>query len=91
MSQSFVLQLWKLMPTALGSPTTSGEEPFPFFIEEALQPSDHLHGPPLNPLQKLHIFPMLGAPDLEAIVLMEPYKGRAEGYSHLLLPAGHLF
>jgi len=68
MSQSFVLQLWKLMPTALGSPTTSGEEPFPFFIEEALQPSDHLHGPPLDPLQQLHVLLVLRAPELDEVL-----------------------
>ena len=27
------------------------------FIGEVLQPSDHHHGPSLNHLQKLHIFP----------------------------------
>mgnify|MGYP001853276447 FL=1 len=29
--------------------------PQPVFIEEVLQPSDHLRGPPLDPLQQLHI------------------------------------
>jgi len=38
----------------------------PVFIEEVLQPSDHLQGHPLDSLQKLHIFIVLGDPDLDA-------------------------
>ena len=29
-----------------------------------LQPSDHFCGPPLDPLQQVHVFPVLGAPEL---------------------------
>ena len=36
--------------------------PLPFLIGEVLQPSDHLSGPSLDPLQELHILPVLGAP-----------------------------
>ena len=32
----------------------------PVFIGEVLQSPAHSRGPPLDPLQKLHIFPMLG-------------------------------
>ena len=39
--------------------------PQPSFIGEVLQPLDHLCGSPLDPLQKLHIFPVFGAPDLD--------------------------
>ena len=60
-----------------------------FFIGEALQSSDHLHVPPLNSLQLLCILPVLGAPGLDAVLQMEPHKGRAEGDNHLPLPAGH--
>ena len=30
-------------------------------IGEVLHPSDHLRGPPMNPLQELHVFLMLRA------------------------------
>jgi len=36
--------------------------PQPFLIGEVLQPSDHLSSPPLDPLQELHVLPVLGAP-----------------------------
>ena len=36
----------------------------PFFIGEEPQPSAHLHGPPLDLLWQLHIFPVLGVPGL---------------------------
>jgi len=32
-----------------------------------LQPSDHLHGPPLDLLQQLFICLVLGAPELDAV------------------------
>ena len=35
--------------------------PQPFLIGEVLLPSDHLSGPPLDPLQQLHTLPLLGA------------------------------
>ena len=35
--------------------------PQPFPTGEVLQPSDHLSGPPLDPLQELHVLPVLGA------------------------------
>ena len=35
--------------------------PQPFFIGEVLQPSDHLSSRPLDPLQELHVFLVLGA------------------------------
>ena len=42
--------------------------PQPVFIGEVLQPSDRLCGPPLDPLQQLHIFPVLGALDLDTVL-----------------------
>ncbi|KAK4810174.1 hypothetical protein QYF61_010486 [Mycteria americana] len=38
----------------------------PVFIGKVLQPSDHLHGPPLDLLQQVHVLLMLGAPELNA-------------------------
>ena len=52
----------------------------------------HLCGPPLDPLQKLHIFSVLGAPDLDAVLhtfQMRPHKGKVEGNNHLHSPAGY--
>ena len=49
------------------------------FIGEVFQPLDHLHRPPLDPLQKLHILPVLGAPDSDAILQLGPHEGRTEG------------
>ena len=43
-------------------------------IGEVLQPADHLCGPPVDPLQQLHIAPLLGTPGLNAV---------------LSLPSGH--
>ncbi|KAK4829738.1 hypothetical protein QYF61_006447 [Mycteria americana] len=39
----------------------------PVFIGEVLQPSDHLHGPPLDLLQQVHVL-MLGAPELNTVL-----------------------
>ena len=62
------------------SPLQTEEAQFlqPVFIGEMLQPSEHLRGPPLDPLQKLHIFPVLRSPELDAVLHMGPHKGRVE-------------
>ncbi|KAK4827897.1 hypothetical protein QYF61_022320 [Mycteria americana] len=39
----------------------------PFFIGEVLQPSDLFCSPPLDLLQQVHVFPVLRAPELDAI------------------------
>ena len=60
--------------------------PQPLLIGEVLQPSDHLSDPPLDPLQELHVLPVLGCstPD-----------GASQDLSrvgnHLPLPTGHPF
>jgi len=59
----------------------------PFFVRDVLQPSEHLHGPPLDLLQHLHIFPKLVAPGLDAVLQMESHKDRAEGDNPLPQPA----
>ena len=53
-----------------------------------LQPSDHLHGPPLAPLQQLQVFPVLRAPELDTGLQMGCHQSRAEGQNHLPQPAG---
>jgi len=65
--------------------------PKPFFIGEVLQPSDHLSGPPLDPLQELHVLPVVGVPGLGAVLQMGSQKSWVEGDNHLPLPAGHPF
>ena len=49
--------------------------PQPFLIAEVLQPSDHLSGPPLDPLQELHVIRVLGALGLDAVLQMGPHRG----------------
>ena len=48
--------------------------PQPFLIGEVLQPSDHLSGSPLDPLQELHVLSVLGTPGLDAVLQMGPHK-----------------
>jgi len=60
------------------------------FIGEVLQSLDHLRDPPLEPVQKFHIFPLLSAPDLDAVLHLGPHRGRIEGDKHLLCSAGFL-
>ena len=37
-----------------------------------LQPSDHLSGPPLDPLKELHVLPVLGVSSLDAVNIACP-------------------
>lgn len=49
----------------------SVEEPLlsqPVLVGKVIQPSEHPHGPPLDPLQQLHAFPVLG-PSVQDVVL----------------------
>ncbi|KAK4823229.1 hypothetical protein QYF61_027570, partial [Mycteria americana] len=47
----------------------------PFFIGEVFQPSDHFHGPPLDPLQQVHVFLVLGTPELDAVLQAQEVEG----------------
>ena len=60
-----------------------------FIIGQVLQHSDHLCGPPLDPLQHLHALFELGAPGQTAVLQVRPHKGRVERDNALPLPAGH--
>jgi len=42
--------------------------PQSFITEEMFRYSDHLCGPSLDPLQKLNIFLVLGAPGLDSVL-----------------------
>ena len=46
--------------------------PQPVFAGEVLQPSEHLCGPPLDPLQQLPVLLVLGPPDLDTVLQMGP-------------------
>lgn len=48
-----------------------------FHSGELLQPSDHLHCPPLGPLQLVHIFLVLEALDLDTLFQVWPHKGQS--------------
>lgn len=65
------------------------KETQPFFMEEVLHLFDHLHGPPLDLLQKLqhrwmwiHLS-VLGFPSLNTVVQMGPHKCRVDGDNHI--------
>ncbi|KAK4824277.1 hypothetical protein QYF61_012837 [Mycteria americana] len=56
---------------------------------EVFQPSDHFCGPPLDPLQQVHVFPVLRTPELDAVLQVGSHQRGAEGQYHLPRPAGH--
>ncbi|KAK4816043.1 hypothetical protein QYF61_011051 [Mycteria americana] len=61
----------------------------PFLIGEVLQPPDHFCGPPLDLLQQVHVFPVLRAPELDAVLQVGSHQSRGEGQDHLPQPTGH--
>ena len=63
--------------------------PQPVLIGEVLQPSDYLRCPPLDTLQHIHVLPMLGAPELDAVVQVGSHESGIKGQNHLPRPAGH--
>ena len=60
----------------------------PFLIGEVFHPSDHFCGPPLDPLQQLHVLIVLGDAELDAVLQMRCHQSRAKGQNHLPQPAG---
>jgi len=46
---------------------------------------------PLDPLQQVHVFPVLRAPELDTGLQVGSHQSRAEEQNHLPLPAGHAF
>lgn len=67
------------------------KEPQTFFIGVVLQPADHLHGPPLDLLQQIHDFHVLGNPDLDTVLHVGSHEDRVEWDNHLSCPANHPF
>ncbi|KAK4824005.1 hypothetical protein QYF61_009219 [Mycteria americana] len=56
---------------------------------EVFHPSDHFCGPPLDPLQQVHVFPVLRSPELDAVLQVGSHQSRVEGQNPLPQPAGH--
>ncbi|KAK4816062.1 hypothetical protein QYF61_011070 [Mycteria americana] len=56
---------------------------------EVFHPPDHFCGPPLDPLQQVHVFPVLRAPELDAVLQVGSHQSGGEGQNHLPGPAGH--
>ena len=54
-----------------------------------LHPSDQLCGPPQDSLQQLDVSPVLGPPELDAVLQVGSHKSGVEGQDHLPRPAGH--
>jgi len=44
----------------------------------------------MDPLQQLHIIPVLESPGLNALLHIGPHEGGVEGDTHLLCPASYL-
>jgi len=61
----------------------------PVLIGKVLQPSDHLCGPPLDPLQHIHVLLMLVAPELDAVLQVGSQESGVKRHNHLPRPAGH--
>ena len=56
---------------------------------EVLHPSDHFCHLPLDPLQQVHVFPVLRATELDAGLQVGSHHSTVEGQNHLPRPAGH--
>ena len=46
-------------------------------------------GPPLDPLQQVHVFPVLGSPELDAVLQVGSHESGGEGQNPLPRPASH--
>ncbi|KAJ7420830.1 Cohesin subunit SA-2 [Willisornis vidua] len=61
----------------------------PVFIGEVFYSFVHLHDPPLDLLQQVHIILMLGAPELDTALQVGSHQSKVKGQKHLPQPAGH--
>ncbi|KAK4822945.1 hypothetical protein QYF61_023445 [Mycteria americana] len=92
------------LPPGASTPASSSDDITPVFLQqrifadsvklrrdkrEVFHPSDHFCGPPLDLLQQVHVFPVLRAPELDAVLQVGSHQSRVEGQNHLPRPAGH--
>jgi len=61
----------------------------PFLTGEVFHPSDNFCGPPLDPLQQVHIFPVLRAPELNGGLQVGSHQRGAAGQNLLPEPADY--
>ncbi|KAK4830124.1 hypothetical protein QYF61_008551 [Mycteria americana] len=59
----------------------------PFFRGAVFLPSDHFCAPSLELLEQVHVFLVLGTPELDTV--LQEGSHRVEGENHLPRPAGH--
>jgi len=55
----------------------------PLFTGEVFHPSDRLCGPPLDPLQQVHVLLVLGAPELDTGLQVRSPQSGVERQNHL--------
>ncbi|KAK4825246.1 hypothetical protein QYF61_025645, partial [Mycteria americana] len=74
-------------------PTLPLQNPMPLLSTsgrgEVFHPSDPLCGPPLDPLQQVHVFPVLRTPELNTVLQVGSHQSGVEGQNPLIQPAGH--
>jgi len=61
----------------------------PVLLGEVFQPSDDFCGPPLDPLQQVHVCLLLRAPEPDAGLQVGSHQSTVEGQNHLPQRAGH--
>ncbi|KAK4833081.1 hypothetical protein QYF61_027743 [Mycteria americana] len=61
----------------------------PFFVGVVFHPSEIFHGPLLDPLQQVHVFPVLKVPELDAVLQVRSHQSGLERQNHIPGPAGH--
>jgi len=61
----------------------------PFLTGEVFQPSEYFCGPPLEPLQQVHVFPVLGDTELDTGLQEGCHESGVEGQNLLPLSPGH--
>ncbi|KAK4810846.1 hypothetical protein QYF61_008818 [Mycteria americana] len=71
------------------SPAKQPQLSQPVLIGEVFHPSDRFCGPPLDPCQQVHVFPVLRTPELDAGLQVGSHQRGVEGQNHLPRPAGH--
>ncbi|KAK4827791.1 hypothetical protein QYF61_021744 [Mycteria americana] len=61
----------------------------PVLVGEVFHPSDHFCGPPLDPLQQVHVCLVPRTPELNTVLRVGSHQSGTEGQNHLPRPAGH--